>query len=55
MDAPKERMKADKEHRVPLSQQAISLLKSIQAYTQPQDFIFPALNSYQFYRHLKVR
>ena len=39
---PKERMKADTEHRVPLSQQAISLLKSIQAYTQPQDFIFPA-------------
>ena len=39
---PKERMKAEKEHRVPLSQQAISLLKSIQAYTQPQDFIFPA-------------
>lgn len=39
---PKERMKADKEHRVPLSQQAINLLKSIQAYTQAQDFIFPA-------------
>ncbi len=39
---PKERMKADKEHRVPLSQEAISLLESIQEYTQPQDFIFPA-------------
>ncbi|WP_288384775.1 integrase arm-type DNA-binding domain-containing protein, partial [uncultured Acinetobacter sp.] len=39
---PKERMKANKEHRVPLSQEAINLLKSIQAYTQPQDFIFPA-------------
>ena len=35
-------MKADTEHRVPLSQQAINLLKSIQAYTQAQDFIFPA-------------
>ena len=39
---PKERMKAEKEHRVPLSHQAISLLKSIQEYTQSQDFIFPA-------------
>ncbi|WP_168383290.1 tyrosine-type recombinase/integrase [Acinetobacter indicus] len=39
---PKERMKAEKEHRVPLSQQAISLLKTIQEYAQPQDFIFPA-------------
>lgn len=39
---PKERMKADKEHRVPLSLEAIALLKLIQEYTQPQDFIFPA-------------
>lgn len=39
---PKERMKADKEHRVPLSQEAITLLESIKQYTQPQDFIFPA-------------
>ncbi|WP_374663537.1 tyrosine-type recombinase/integrase [Acinetobacter sp.] len=39
---PKERMKAEKEHRVPLSLEAINLLKSIQEYTQPQDFIFPA-------------
>ena len=39
---PKERMKAEKEHRVPLSQEAIVLLESIQEYTQPQDFIFPA-------------
>lgn len=39
---PKERMKADKEHRVPLSQEAISLLESIQEYTQLNDFIFPA-------------
>ena len=27
---------------MPLSQEAISLLESIQEYTQPQDFIFPA-------------
>lgn len=39
---PKERMKAEKEHRVPLSPEAITLLESIQEYTQPQDFIFPA-------------
>ena len=35
-------MKADKEHRVPLSQEAIALLELIQEYTQPQDFIFTA-------------
>jgi integrase len=39
---PKERMKAEKEHRVPLSQEAITLLESIQDHTQAQDFIFPA-------------
>ncbi|MCY6412078.1 tyrosine-type recombinase/integrase [Acinetobacter sp. VNH17] len=39
---PKERMKAEKEHRVPLSQQALNLLESIQNHTQTQDFIFPA-------------
>ena len=39
---PKERMKADKEHRVPLSEQTIGLLESIQQYTQADDFIFPA-------------
>jgi integrase len=42
---PKERMKAEKEHRVPLSQQAINLLESIQPYTQSHDFIFPAPRS----------
>ncbi len=42
---PKERMKADKEHRVPLSQQAINLLESIQPYTQSHEFIFPAPRS----------
>ncbi|WP_327858741.1 tyrosine-type recombinase/integrase [Acinetobacter guillouiae] len=42
---PKERMKADKEHRVPLSQEAITMLESIKQYTQPQDFIFPAPRS----------
>ena len=41
----KERMRAEKEHRVPLSQQAISLLKSVQENTQLQDFIFPAPRS----------
>jgi integrase len=35
-------MKAEKEHRVPLSQEAITLLESIQDHTQAQDFIFPA-------------
>lgn len=39
---PKERMKADKEHRVPLSKEALNLLESIQNHTQTQDFIFPA-------------
>ena len=39
---PKERMKAEKEHRVPLSVPAIELLKSIQADTQSQGYIFPA-------------
>ncbi|MDU2408986.1 tyrosine-type recombinase/integrase [Acinetobacter junii] len=42
---PKERMKAEKEHRVPLSPEAISLLESIQEFPQPQDFIFPAPRS----------
>lgn len=41
---PKERMKADKEHRVPLSQVAIKLLEQLYQETppQPDDFIFPA-------------
>lgn len=39
---PKERMKAEKEHRVPLSEPAIELLKSTQAATQSQSYIFPA-------------
>ncbi|MBK5652645.1 MAG: integrase arm-type DNA-binding domain-containing protein, partial [Rhizobium sp.] len=39
---PKERIKAEKEHRVPLSKEAINLLESIREYTQLQDFIFPA-------------
>ena len=39
---PKERMKAEKEHRVPLSRGAINLLESIRDFSQPQDFIFPA-------------
>ena len=39
---PKERMKAEKEHRVPLSRGAIKLLESIRDFSEPQDFIFPA-------------
>lgn len=39
---PKDRMKADKEHRVPLSQEAINLLESVQAYNLSSEFIFPA-------------
>lgn len=39
---PKERMKAEKEHRVPLSNEALTLLESIHTYIHPQDFIFPA-------------
>ncbi|MCS4300126.1 MULTISPECIES: tyrosine-type recombinase/integrase [Acinetobacter] len=39
---PKERMKADKEHRVPLSEQAIELLKSIRTDIESQTYIFPA-------------
>ena len=35
-------MKAEKEHRVPLSQEAITLPKSVQDFSKPQDFIFPA-------------
>ncbi|MNY89712.1 Prophage CP4-57 integrase [compost metagenome] len=38
----KERMKAEKEHRVPKSKEAIELLESIKLYIQLQDFIFPA-------------
>ena len=38
-------MKAENEHRVPLSQQAINLHESIREYTQLQDFIFPAPRS----------
>ncbi|HFX6379059.1 TPA: tyrosine-type recombinase/integrase [Acinetobacter baumannii] len=41
---PKERMKADKEHRVPLSESAIRLLEQLyqEIHPQPDDFIFPA-------------
>lgn len=44
---PKERMKADKEHRVPLSQVAISLLEQLyqETHTKPDDFIFPTPRS----------
>lgn len=39
---PKERMKSNKEHRVPLADEAIVLLKSIQTLHQNSQFIFPA-------------
>ena len=32
-------MKAEKENHIPLSREAMSLLKSIQEYTQSQNFI----------------
>ena len=44
---PKERMKADKEHRVPLSQVAIRLLEKLyqETHPQPDEFIFPTPRS----------
>lgn len=41
---PKERMKADKEHQVPLSEAAMSLLKQLyqETHLQPDGFIFSA-------------
>ncbi|MCH7391197.1 tyrosine-type recombinase/integrase [Acinetobacter dispersus] len=44
---PKERMKASKEHRVPLSEAALRLLEQLYQETcpQPDDFIFPAPRS----------
>ncbi|WP_224973498.1 tyrosine-type recombinase/integrase [Acinetobacter oleivorans] len=44
---PKERMKADKEHRVPLSQVVIRLLEKLyqETHPQPDDFIFPTPRS----------
>lgn len=44
---PKERMKAEKEHRVPLSEVAINLLERLyqEIHPQPDDFIFPTPRS----------
>ncbi|WP_180168601.1 site-specific integrase [Acinetobacter sp. YH01003] len=39
---PKERMKADKEHRVPLSQEALEILHTIHFNPKASDFIFPS-------------
>ena len=39
---PKGRMKAEKEHRVPLTKQTITLLESIHFQAQPNDLIFPS-------------
>jgi len=38
---PAERMKTNKQHEVPLSKQAISLLKSLDGYTSQQGLLFP--------------
>jgi integrase len=40
-NVPAERMKAGKEHRVPLCERAIVILKSIQSNRNPDDFVFP--------------
>jgi integrase len=38
-------MKAEKEHRVPLTKQTIALLESIHFQAQPNDLIFPSLRT----------
>ena len=38
---PADRMKAGKEHRVPLCERAVVILKSIQSNRNPDDFVFP--------------
>ena len=40
-NVPAERMKAGKEHRVPLCERAIVILKSIQSNRNPDNFVFP--------------
>jgi integrase len=41
---PGERMKAGKEHRVPISNRVIEILESVRtSETKPNDFIFPGL------------
>ena len=38
---PAERMKAGREHRVPLSSHAVAILMSIQSNRNPEEFVFP--------------
>ena len=38
---PAERMKAGREHRVPLSSRAVAILMSIQSNRDPEEFVFP--------------
>lgn len=42
---PKERMKANREHHVPLSMPAIELLKSLPSFAEQEGYIFPAPRS----------
>ena len=46
-NVPAERMKAGKEHRVPLCERAIVILKSIQSNRNPDDFVFPGWKAEQ--------
>ena len=38
---PAERMKAGREHRIPLSERAVAILMSIQSNRNPEEFVFP--------------
>ena len=38
---PAERMKAGREHRIPLSKRAVAILMSIQSNRNPEEFVFP--------------
>ncbi len=49
-------MKADKEHRVPLSEAAIRLFKKIyqETHHQPDDFIFPTPHSGKMFSDMSL-
>ena len=42
---PAEKMKMRKPHHVPLSRQAVELLKSVQAFTGPAGYVFPSIRT----------
>ncbi len=42
---PAEKMKMDKEHIVPLSEQAIAILKELKPFTGDKDFVFASFQS----------